>query len=46
MWPESFAGFRFDLGSLLQSQMWFFITIMAYISLVIGGRGFGSEDSI
>ena len=25
MCPESFAGFRFDLGPLLQGQMWFFI---------------------
>ena len=23
MCPESFAGFRFDLGPLLQGQMWF-----------------------
>ena len=40
------AGFRFDLGSLLQGQMWFFIPIMAYISLVIGRRGFGCEDNL
>ena len=46
MWPESFAGFRFDLGHLLQGQMWFFISIMAYISLVIGRRGFGCEDNL
>ena len=32
MCPESFAGFRFDLGPFLQDQMWFFIPIMAYIS--------------
>ena len=44
MCSESFAGFRFDLGPLLQGQMWFFIPIMAYISLVIGHRGFGRED--
>ena len=30
MCPESFAGFRFDLGPLLQGQMWFFIPIMTY----------------
>ena len=35
MFPESLAGFSFDLGPLLQGQMWFFIPIMAYISLVI-----------
>ena len=46
MCPESFAGFRFDLGPLLQGQMWFFIPIMAYISLVIGRRGFGCEDNL
>ena len=42
--PESFAGFRFDLGPLLQGEVWFFIPIMAYISVVIGLRGFGCED--
>ena len=26
MCPESFAGFRFDLGPFLQGQMWFFIS--------------------
>ena len=41
MCPESFAGFRFDLGHLLQGQIWFFISIMAYICFVIGRRGFG-----
>ena len=46
MCPESFAGFRFDLGPLLQGQMWFFIPIMAYISLVIGRRRFGCEDNV
>ena len=46
MYPESFAGFRFDLGPLIQSQIWFFIPIMAYISLVIGRRGFGCEDNL
>ena len=45
MFPRSFAGFRFDLGSLLQGQMWFFIPIMANISLV-GRRGFGCEDNL
>ena len=46
MFPESFADFRFDRGLLLQGQMWFFIPIMAYISLVIGRRGFGCEDNL
>ena len=44
MCTESFAGFRFDLGPLIQGQMWFFMPIIAYISLVIGRRGFGCED--
>ena len=44
MCPETFCCFRFDLGPLLQGQMWFFIPIMVYISLVIGRRGFGCED--
>ena len=30
----------------LPGQMWFFIPIMAYISLVIGRRGFGCEDNL
>ena len=41
MCPESFAGFRYDLEPLSQGQMWFFIPIMVYISLVIGRGGFG-----
>ena len=44
--PESITGFRFELGPLLQGQMWVFIPIMAYISLVIGRRGFGCEDNL
>ena len=44
MCPESFAGFRFDLGPLLQGQMSFFMPIVAYVSLVIGRRSFGFED--
>ena len=47
MIPKSFACFRFDLGPLLQGQMWFFIPklpIMVYISLVIGRRGFGCDN--
>ena len=46
MCAESFAGFGFDLGPLLQGHMWFFIPIMAYISLVIGRRSFGCEDNL
>ena len=45
MCPVSFADFRFDLGPLLQCQMWFFIPIMAYISLVIGHRGFNVKTT-
>ena len=44
--PESFAGFIFNLGPLLQGHMWFLIPIMAYISLVSGRRGFGCEDNL
>ena len=44
MCPKSFAGVRFDLGPLLQGQIWFFIPLMVYISLIIGRRGFGCED--
>ena len=44
--PRIFAGFRFDLGPLLQGQMWFFILIMTYISLVICRRRFGFEDDL
>ena len=39
MGSESSSVVRFDLGSLLQGQMWSFIPIMVYISLVIGRRG-------
>ena len=46
MCPESFAGFRFDLGALLQGQIWFFIPIMVYISLILGRTGFGCEDNL
>ena len=46
MCPESFGGVRFDLGPLLQGQMWFFIPIMDYISPIIGRRGFGCEDNL
>ena len=57
MCPESFAGFKFDLGPLLQGQM-FFIPIMTYISpllLVIEvldvkttyrKSGFGGKDDL
>ena len=44
--PRIFCCFRFDLGPLLQGQVWFFIPIMAYISLVIGRRGFRCEDNL
>ena len=32
---ESFAGFRVDLGSLLQGQMWLFIPIMPKSPLLL-----------
>ena len=35
MCPESFAGFRFDLGPLLQGQMWFFIWPISPLLLVV-----------
>ena len=44
MCPKSFGGLRFDLGSLLQGQMWSLIPLMVYISLIICRRGFGCED--
>ena len=46
MCPESFGDVRFDFGPILQGQMWFFIPIMAYISLVIGRRDFVCEDNL
>ena len=46
MCPESFAGFRFDFGSLLQGQMWYLIPMMDYISPIIGRRGFGCDDNL
>ena len=46
MCPESFGWVRFDLRSLLQDWMWALILIMAYISLTIGRRGFGSKDDL
>ena len=36
---ESSGVVRFDLGALLEGQMWFLIPIMVYISLIIGRRG-------
>ena len=44
MCPESFAGFRFDLGSLLQGPMWYLIPMMDNIFPIIGRRGFGCEE--
>ena len=46
MCPKSFGGVRFHLRSLLQGQMWSLILIMAYISLIIGRRGFGGKDDL
>ena len=36
---ESSGVVRFDLGALLEGQMWSLIPIMVYISLIIGRRG-------
>ena len=36
---ESSDVVRFDLGALLEGQIWSFIPIMVYISLIIGHRG-------
>ena len=44
--PESYGGVTFDLGSLLQGQMWSLIPIMAYISLTITRGGFGCEENL
>ena len=45
MCPESFGVVRFDLGSLLQGQMWYLIPMMDYISPIIGHTGFGCEEN-
>ena len=45
--PRIFCWFQiWPWTGLLQDQMWFFIPIMAYISLVIGCRGFACEDNL
>ena len=44
--PESYGGVTFDLGPLLQGQMWSLIPIMAYIVLTITSGGFGFEDNL
>ena len=36
---ESSGVVRFDLGALLQGQMWSLIPLIVYISLIIGCRG-------
>ena len=36
---ESSGVVGFDLGALLEGRMWSFISIMVYISLIIGRRG-------
>ena len=36
---KSFGDVRFDLGALLEGQMWSLIPIMVYISFIIGHRG-------
>ena len=44
MCHKSFGGLRFDLSSLLQGRMRSLISLMVYISLIIGRRGYGCED--
>ena len=39
MCPEYFGDVRFDLGALLEGQMWSLIPLMVYISLIIGHTG-------
>ena len=46
MCPESFGDVRFDLGALLEGQMWSLIPIMVYISLIIGRRGLDARRLI
>ena len=46
MFPESFDEVKFDLVSLLQGRMWYWIPMMDYISHIIGHRSFGSEDNL
>ena len=46
MCPESFGEVRFDLGSLIQGQMWYLMPMMDYISSIIGHRGFGCEVNL
>ena len=43
MCPKSFGDDRFDLGALLEGRMWSLITIMVYISPIIGHRGLDVE---
>ena len=46
MCPKSFGGVRFDLGSLLQGQVWNLIPMMDYISLLLVAKVFGFENKI
>ena len=43
---ESFNVFRFDLGPLLQGQMWIENVKSAYNSLIIGPRGLQCETNL
>ena len=45
MCPESFGDVRFDLGALLEGQMWSLIPVMVYISIIIGRRGLDVETT-
>ena len=44
--PNLLVGSEIDRRSLLQGRMWALILIMAYISLIIGRRGFGGKDDL
>ena len=46
MCAESFGDVRFDLGALFEGQMWYFIPIMVYISLICGLRHLRCEDNL
>ena len=46
MCSECFDDVRFDLGALFEGRMWSLLPIMVYISLVIGGRGFGCVNNL
>ena len=46
MCPKSFGGVRFDLGALLEGQIWSFIPIMVYITLYVTFNHVPSGDTL